>query len=183
MLEEGWYLMSVADVEAVLAGRESATIKRLSTHEALAIRDAGNVPDELNRSLRLVLVVDDDDPEAFARRRIEFEPDYQEQPSWRREGSKPVNVIPVRKGPRGPAIDEWRDDPAVAALEEEWLESGTMAGVKVPAEYRSFVHKTVLALRATDSDVTAETIADSIARWVPPEDAARIRVALLELNG
>ena len=174
--------MSVADVEAELAGRPTQDTKRLSTEEALAIRDAGNLPDDLGRTLRLVLIADDNDPEAFARRRIAFEPDYHAQPSWRRKGSKPVNVIPLRSGPRPQAIEEWRDDPAVAALENEWLQSGTMAGVEVPGEYRSFVHQTVLALQATGAEVTAESIADSVARWVPPEDAGRIRAALMDLN-
>jgi hypothetical protein len=189
MLAEGWYLMSPAELEAELPhlndpdrpGPMSPAVA-LDREEALAFKRAGNIPDALGRWLRLVLRVDGSDPEEVARRRMVFEPDYHDAPTWRRPGSKPVNVIPVRVSRSEPQLEDWRDDPSVAALEQEWLESGTMAGVKVPGEYRSFVHKTVLALQAAQKEVTADSISDSIARWVGPEDARAIRAALKDMN-
>ena len=154
----------------------------LEMDEALAYRDAGNLPDAFGRTLRLVLRATGTDPEDIARRRVVFEPDYQEAPTWRRAGSKPVNVIPLHSQKNAPSGEGWWEDPAMAALEAEWLESGSAAGVVVPGEYRSFVFKTVVALRSTGKRVTAAAIADSIARWVPPDAAEEIRTALLEAN-
>ena len=80
-LREGWYLMSVADLELELARLRSpheafpsSHAKRLSTDEALAYRSAGNLPDEtvlnyLNRASDAVYAMaryaDDPDPELF----------------------------------------------------------------------------------------------------------------------
>ncbi|MDQ3941430.1 MAG: hypothetical protein M3238_08780, partial [Actinomycetota bacterium] len=65
-MDEGWYLISNRDLEMILrdvsAGNEpalAATVQKLSIDEALAYRNAGNVPDQLGRSLRLVLTVGD----------------------------------------------------------------------------------------------------------------------------
>ncbi len=184
MLEEGWYLMSPAEVERVLLHPDRPPAdgpRKIPIDDALAYRGAGNVPDDDGRWLRLVLRVVDHTPEAVTKRRLEFEPDFLDAPAWRRPGSKPVNVIPlIEKKRTGP--EAWWDDAAIAELESEWQEHGTMSGVKVPAEYRSFVHKTVAALNASGRDVTPESIADSIARWTEPADAARIRRALLDAN-
>ena len=62
-----------------------------------------------------------------------------------------------------------------------WKES-TAGGVRVPGEYRGFIFKTIVALRSQGREVTPETIADSIARWLPEESAARIARELNELN-
>jgi hypothetical protein len=189
MLEEGWYLMSVAELESVLRrlrdgpGEPTLPGIRLSIEQALAFRDAGNVPDENGRSLRLVLHVDTE-PEGLARKRAVFEPDYHAAPTWRREGSKPVNVVPLGRGsvPGREEPGPWWDDPDVRALEDEWQRDGTMRGVTIPAELRSFVHKTVLALEAAGREVDATSIADSVARWLPPAEARSMRAALLEAN-
>lgn len=153
---------------------------RLSVPEALAYRDAGNLPDSLGRSLRLVLHVNDAAELSYLQqKRLEFEPDFHDAPTWRREGSKPVNVVPLRlddvKGAGGRA---WWDDPEVAELEAEWSRTGTVAGMRVPADLRSFVYKTVLSLRAAGRDVTPDSVADSIARWMPPKEAEHIRRSL-----
>lgn len=181
--------MSVAELESVLgrmreASAEGASVGvRLSTEQALSFRNAGNVPDENGRSLRLVLRVDDENPESLARKRALYEPDYHSAPAWRRPGSKPVNVVPLgRAAQSAREPGPWWEEPDVGALEEEWQREGTMRGVKVPADFRSFVHKTVLALEAAGRAVNATTIADSVARWLPPTDAAAIRTALLEAN-
>ena len=187
MLEEGWYLLSPSEVERELPfiddpSHESQQV-RLSSEEALAFRNAGNLPDSNGRWLRLVLRSDDPDPEAIARRRAFFEPDFHAAPTWRREGSKPVNVIPLRPKTLGVSDEEaWWDDARMAAYEQEWREHGTVERIVVPGEYRSFVYKTVAALKAAGQEVTAESIADSVARWVPGEDADRIRAALLTAN-
>lgn len=187
MLEEGWYLMSAGELEAELPylndpaidGPVSGAI-RLDRDAALASKVAGNVPDPEGRWLRLVLRAEGHDPEAIARRRVEFEPDYHEAPKWRRPGSKPINVIPLRSRTGDRESQAWWEDPAMEALESEWQEHGTVAGVSVPGAYRSFVFKTVAALRAAGRPVSADSIADSIARWVSPEDAEKIRGALLQ---
>lgn len=185
-LQEGWYLMSTSDLELELARRRSpdeargpSNALRLSSGEALTYRNSGNLPDELGRSLRLVLEVnDEDDLRNLHIKRARYEPDYHEAPSWRRPGSRPVNVVPLR-GPdvRGMA-QPWWEDPEAGELGEEWQRSGTMAGLPVPGEYRGFVLKTVVALRSVGAPITAETVADSIARWVPAHESERIRDAL-----
>ena len=156
--------------------------RQLSTEDALAYRNRGNLPDAEGRTLRLVLY-DDGDVGALARRRLHFEPDYHEAPKWKTERSKPVNVIPLRLGERRARTWEaWWEEPAMARLEEEWAKSGSVEGFRVPGEYRGFVFKTVVELRAAGKDVTPQTVADSVARWVPRQDAERIRQALLAAN-
>ncbi|HEX2051431.1 MAG TPA: hypothetical protein VHJ34_12505 [Actinomycetota bacterium] len=186
-LEEGWYLMSTGDLERELrrwrepdAAVPPSNARRLERAEALAYRDAGNLPDELGRTLRLVLVADDArDVAALDDKRRRYEPDYHRPPTWRRAGSAPVNVVPLRApGVGGPAAGPWWEQADVAELESEWRRTGAVAGVAVPREYRSFVLKTVAALRAAGEPVTPDSIADSIARWLAPDDAARIRAAL-----
>src|SRR5918997_3971129 len=76
----------------------------LSPEEALARRDAGNPPDGSGRTLRLVLHVSDPpEPGALERKRLLFEPDYHRAPTWRRHGSMPVNVVPLRLSRDPPA--------------------------------------------------------------------------------
>ncbi len=190
-LREGWYLMSTSDLERELArwrdpsaDRGPSNALRLSVEEALAYRNAGNLPDDDGRSLRLVLYVDGpEDLSALQRKRVLYEPDFHDAPRWRREGSKPVNVVPLRKPGVAPSPPEaWWEERDLAALEEEWRTSGRVGGLVVPAEYRGFVYKTVLALKAVGREVTADSVADSIARWLPPFEADRIRAALRTAN-
>jgi hypothetical protein len=184
-LEEGWYLMSTSDLERELARFRGADVPasgavRLSIDEALAYRDAGNLPDPEGRTLRLVLHnTEAGDPASLDSKRLLYEPDYHDPPTWRSEGSKPVNVVPLRQA-RAPAeaADPWWERPELKELEEEWSRSGTVHGVAVPAAYRGFAYRTALSLRAAGIEVTAESLADSISRWVGPDDADRIRAAL-----
>ncbi|MGH2820840.1 MAG: hypothetical protein ACRDJ5_09320 [Actinomycetota bacterium] len=189
-LEEGWYLMSTSDLERELARLRSgdplppSNARRLSTEEALAYRNAGNVPDEEGRTLRLVLRIDDVDMlDAIEERRRAFEPDFHDAPRWRRPGSAPVNVVTLR-GPEVAArkATPWFEQPDLASLEQEWRATGAVAGLRVPADYRGFVYKTILALRASGKEVSPDTIADSIARWMAPGEAEEIRRALVEAN-
>lgn len=163
------------DQEAGSSGAEPLTIEA-----ALAYRNAGNIPDASGRSLRLILHVDDATELSYLQeKRLEFEPDFHDAPRWRREGSKPVNVVPLRsKNVVGAGDRAWWDDPEVAQLEAEWARSGTVAGMRVSAEVRSFVYKTVLSLRSAGLEVTPRSVADSIARWMSPEQAEQIRQAL-----
>jgi hypothetical protein len=185
VIPEGWYLMSTADLEEMLgawrAGRESLpeSARRLTQEAAMAYRRAGNLPDEQDRSLRLLLRVETEtDLKSLDAKRLVFEPDYLDAPSWRRAGSRPVNVVPLRSAHVRGAPQPWFEEPALAELEGEWRATGTVGGVFVPGEYRSFVFKTVLALRSAGREVTAKTIADGITRWLPEEEAHRIREAL-----
>ncbi|MGI8709358.1 MAG: hypothetical protein ACR2LG_14355 [Actinomycetota bacterium] len=190
LLNEGWYLMSTTDLERELArfrrpqsDHRSSGVVPLGIEEALAFKHAGNMPDGDGRWLRLVLHVGDVTPlEDLNERRLLFEPDLHEAPDWRRQGSKPVNVVPLRSSPvEFPAAPKpWWEESVIRELEEEWREKGTVAGLPVPEEYRGFVFKTVLALQAAGDPVTAEGVADSIQRWLSPADAARIRAALLD---
>jgi hypothetical protein len=152
----------------------------LSVEDALAYRDAGNLPDANGRSLRLVLHVNDAAELSYLQqKRLQYEPDFHDAPTWRREGSKPVNVVPLRRDDvAGAGGRAWWDDPDVAELEAEWSRSGTVAGMTVPAEFRSFVYKTVLSLRAAGRPIDADSVADSIARWLPPEEVEQIRTSL-----
>lgn len=185
-LEEGWYLMSTGELERALqawrggdAGLATEGLA-LSNEEALTIRNAGNVPDDKGRSLRLILVIEDSsDLERLSSKRLTYEPDFHSAPSWRRPGSRPVNVVPLRR-PQVSAkpTKPWWQDPAMKDFEEEWRRTGAVSGVRVPASYRSFVYKTVVALRNAGTEITAAAIADSISRWVPPAEAERIRAAL-----
>ena len=185
-LEEGWYLMNLEELQQELRRLRNPTAERPSTaialtvEQALARRNAGNRPDGRGRTLRLVLHVSDPpEPGAIERRRIDFEPDYHEQPSWRGPGSVPVNVVPLRFTREHPSrLGAWYEEPAVAALEQEWRSTGAVSGVNVPADLRGFVFKTVLALRAAGKEVSVDTVSASIARWLSPADAARIRDAL-----
>jgi hypothetical protein len=187
-VHEGWYLMSAAELETELArwrhperGTPPTGAVRLTIADALAYRNAGNLPDSDGRSLRLVLHVDDARELSYLQeKRLEYEPDFHEAPSWRREGSKAVNVVPLRReGIVGAASGAaWWDDPDIAALEKEWSVSGLVEGLPVPAELRGFVYKTVLSLRAAGRPVTPDSIADSVSRWLPPDQAEHIRSAL-----
>jgi hypothetical protein len=191
MLEDGWYLMSTEELERTLrAWREgdaglSAGGFALSITEALAIRSAGNIPDEQGRTLRLVLLVEDNsDPESLSSKRLTYEPDFHSAPSWRRPGSRPVNVVPLRPSPvSAQPAKPWWEDPSMKDLEEEWQRTGAISGVLVPASYRGFVYKTVVALREAGAEITADSIADSISRWMPSAEAERIRAALEDQQG
>ncbi|CAN5671949.1 hypothetical protein BH24ACT26_BH24ACT26_22240 [soil metagenome] len=167
------------------AGAPPTGAPHLSVAEALAYRDAGNLPDQQGRTLRLVVHLHGaPEPGLVERRRLELEPDYHEEPTWRRAGSAPINVVPLRIGakPRSDDPPAWFEEPQLAALEAEWQGAGTVAGLRVPADLRGFVFKTVLALGAAGKEVSARSVADSIARWVPPADAAKIRAALVAAN-
>lgn len=179
--------MSSADLERELkrwrepeAELEPSGAMPLTIEEALEYRNAGNLPDEQGRSLRLVLHVRDAAELSYLQqKRSRFEPDFHDAPDWRRDGSKPVNVVPLR----APEIateegSAWWEDPEIAALETKWIGTGTVEGMPVPAEFRSFVYKTVLSLRAAGRAVTADSVADSIARWLPRDQAEQIRSAL-----
>jgi len=190
VLEDGWYLMSTPTLESLLARfrnggqpSEDDDIVALSPEEALAFRDAGNIPDDRGRSLRLVLnVATPEDLRSLEARRALFEPDHHDAPEWRRAGSRPVNVVPLRapevKGEPRP----WWEEPRVAELEAEWTRSGNVAGLRIPADYRSFVYKTVIALRDAGRDVTVATITSSLERWLDPPAAAEVRRQLERLN-
>lgn len=190
-LEEGWYLMSETDLERELIRRRSpdgqvpsSNALRLATEEALEYRNAGNLPDENERSLRLVLHMRDaSELRSLERKRLLYEPDFHQAPEWRVAGSRAVTVVPLRVSDIGAAPAEgWWEQPEVAVLEDEWAQRGTIGGVRVPPDYRGFVFKTVLSLRAAGKDVTASSIADSVQRWLPPDDASRIRSALEDTN-
>ena len=184
-LQEGWYLMSVADLEIELARirapkavHGTSRARRLSTEEALAYRDSGNVPDEHGRSLRLVLR---GAPESLGTTRLRFEPDFHRAPAWRRPGSKPVNVVPLTeaRGDSDEASDKaWWEHDDVAALEAEWTRSGTIAGIVVPAAYRSFVFKTAASLQSAGIEVTIDSVLASVGRWLSPEQVGELEEAL-----
>lgn len=157
-----------------------STAQRLSVDDAISYRNAGNLPDELGRTLRLVLHVRDASELSYLQeKRLAYEPDFHAAPDWRVDGSKPVNVVPLRD-PQviGTKRGAWWDDPDVAALEHAWSQTGRVEGLPVPAEYRSFVYKTVLSLRRAGRDITADSVADSIARWLSPKETEHIRAAL-----
>ncbi|MFN2526163.1 MAG: hypothetical protein ABR505_07855 [Actinomycetota bacterium] len=188
VVEEGWYLMSAAELERVLRRAANSEIrpalKKLSIAEALAYRNSGNLPDEHDRSLRLILHVRaPEDLKGLQTRRLGFEPDFHEAPTWRRAGSRPVNIVPLRVADfemTGP--DAWWDDEDLKHLEEEWSSTGMVRGVRVPKGYRGFVYKTVLELERAGVAVTAAAIADSVARWLPPDQTEELRRVLLEAN-
>ena len=187
MLEEGWYLMSVADLEAELAHLRGASRPRglttlsLSQEAALSFRDAGNLPDAHGRSLRLVLQVG---PEPLAVKRLRYEPDFHSPPIWRRAGSKPVNVVPLRTAPPAHDANEraWWEQPDVAELEREWQDTGAVGGVAIPADYRSFVLKTIASLRSAGVVIDVDSITGSLSRWLAPDQVAEIRASLAEAN-
>lgn len=181
--------MSVADLEIELRRirepdrvHESSRAQRLSNEEALEYRNAGNVPDEHGRSLRLVLR---GVPESLGTTRLRFEPDFHRAPAWRRKGSKPVNVVPLTEDrPRSDAMTEkaWWEHQDVARLEAEWSRSGTVAGIAVPGDYRSFVFKTVASLTSAGVEVTVDTILGSVARWLAADQVAELGEALRRAN-
>lgn len=187
MLIEGWYLMSVADLEAELANLRDpsrppgGTTLALSRSAALAFRDAGNLPDEHGRTLRLVLEVG---AEPLDKRRLRYEPDFHDAPVWRRDGSKPVNVIPLRTAPQARAESEgvWWEQADVADLEREWADTGMVAGLVVPAEYRSFVLKTIASMGSAGLPIDVGSVTGSLSRWLDPDQVAEIRRALLQAN-
>jgi hypothetical protein len=189
-LEEGWYLMSTADLEAELTRwraesppRAPSNARRLSIDEAVAYRNAGNLPDRHGRTLRLVLFNDRPGvPGAIEQRRLRYEPDFHAAPQWRRAGSVPVNVIPLSVGPKRSRPERWEDDPEIGALEREHAATGRAGGLKIPGDLRGFVFKTIVALRRAGIEVTVDTVSDSVARWLPPDDADRLRAALVEAN-
>lgn len=178
--------MSTADLENELArwrdpaaSRPASNALPLTVADALSYRDAGNLPDEHGRTLRLVLFARDlEEVRALGRKRLRFEPDYHSAPEWRREGSAPVNVVPL-KGPEvagDPA--PWWESKDVAGLEAEWRETGRIAGLAVPSEYRGFVLKTAAGLRDAGIPVDVESVAASLARWLAPEDVDEITDAI-----
>jgi hypothetical protein len=157
--------------------------KQLTVEDALAYRDAGNIPDEHDRSLRLLLFARDrDELLTLSSKRAFFEPDFHDAPTWRREGSRPVNVVPLRTDVEAVNARAWWDDPELSAMESEWAVSGAIEGLRIPEAYRGFVYKTILSLRAGGRAVTVESVADSVARWLAPEDVAEIRSALQRAN-
>jgi hypothetical protein len=188
---DGWYLMSLTQLEAYLgawrAGDPSLIpedVEKLSVGDAIAFRNRGNAPDDLDRSLRLVLRIDnEEDLRSLDLRRIGFEPDAHDAPAWRREGSRPINVVPLRRADlTGTTSHPWWEDPEMAAMEREWQESGTVDGLKIPGDLRGFVYKTIAALRKTETEVTPDAIADSVARWLEAEDVDELRAALKDVN-
>ena len=189
MRPDGWYLIStdvlMRELARFRAGEElgpSPDIQPLTIQEALAYRDAGNLPDDQGRSLRLVLgVASEDELHSLEARRLAFEPDYLDAPDWRRDGSKPVNVVPLRSREVKGVERPWWEDPAVAPLEKEWQETGAVGGMPVPGEFRSFIFKTVLALRAADRDVTPEAVLDGVARWLSPRQVDELRAAFVRV--
>lgn len=151
----------------------------LSIDEALAYRDAGNLPDELGRTLRIVLLARDlDEVRSLGRKRALFEPDYLDPPTWRRPGSAPVNVVPLRSPDVAGDPSPWWESSDVAELEEEWRRTGRIAGLAVPAEFRGFVLKTVVSLREAGRPVDADSVAGSLARWLSPEQVSEVTEAI-----
>lgn len=177
--------MSTTDLERELARTRGEDVPGsnavpLSVEEALAFRDGGNVPDDLGRTLRLVLRIEsNEDLVSLDTKRLAFEPDYHDQPVWRKTGSKPVNVVPLRnRDVAAGSTVAWWEEPAMAALEAEWQRTGRVAGLKVPAPYRSFVYKTVVALQGAGKTVSVETVVSSMSRWLAPPQVEEIRSAL-----
>ncbi|MBA2273472.1 MAG: hypothetical protein H0W21_06165, partial [Actinobacteria bacterium] len=167
-LHEGWYLMSTSDLERELKRWRSPDLGlpptgelALTIPEALAYRNAGNLPDALGRTLRLVLRVSDaEELKSLPAKRLQYEPDYHDPPNWRRAGSAHVNVVPLRDPEVTGDPRAWWVNPQLAALEAEWSQTGTVAGLRVPGEFRGFVYKTVLALKAVGRSVSPDTVSD-----------------------
>ncbi len=176
--------MSDRDVEIEIArfrgeDRPASNASPLSIPDALEFRAAGNIPDEMGRCLRIVL---SDEEMPFEKRRLDFEPDLHAAPTWRREGSRPVTLIPLPSG-AGKEVkpEEWRwsDDPAMQALEDEWTRTGGAGGLVIPAEFRGFLFKTIATLQDEGREVTIDSVCSSISRWLSPSDVDRIRSALV----
>ena len=173
--------MSVRDLEIELGrlrdpGRrsEGSNALRIETGEALAFRESGNLPDDLDRTLRLVLAVGDEPLEV---RRLRYEPDFHAAPSWKREGSRTVNVVPLLQGSPttdGPGLPWW-EQPDMAPLEAEWQRTGIVGSLPVPAAYRGFVFKTIVALRSAGIEVTQASVIDSVSRWLSESQVEELR--------
>jgi hypothetical protein len=161
---------------------EPSNASPMEREEALAYRDSGNLPDALDRSLRIVIVVSSNaELMNLDSRRLTFEPDAHQAPSWRREGSRPINVVPLRReGVAASGLDSWADDPAMASMEDRWARTGMVGGIQVSAEVRGFVFKTVVALERAGVPVTVDAITDSLSRWLSAEDVARVAAGLQE---
>ncbi|MGI8406911.1 MAG: hypothetical protein ACR2L3_00140 [Actinomycetota bacterium] len=184
-LGEGWYLMNTSDLERELRrwrtgdGAPSDNVQPLTIAEALSYRNAGNLEDELGRSLRLVLRINSpEDLHALEAKRLAYEPDYLGAPGWRRAGSKPVNVVPLRPPEVRGRAEAWWDEATMAAMEAEWSATGAVDGLVIPGEYRSFVFKTIAALRAAEQEVNVSSIVGSLQRWLSLDQAEEIRRAL-----
>jgi hypothetical protein len=129
--------------------------------------------------LRLVVTVGGGSAAVLHEKRLRWEPDFHDAPDWRRAGSVPVNVVTLRTDEaRAAAPGAWWDDADLARLEAEWGSTGMVAGLAVPAEYRSFVYKTVLSLEQAGRPVTVESVLASVARWLSPEQVEELRRAL-----
>ena len=181
--------MSTADLERELKRMkgdeaEPSNAEPLDPEAALRYREQGNLPDDLGRTLRLVLHVNSvEDARTLSQKRAAFEPDFHDPPTWRRDGSVPVNVVPLRGELLEPQEAAWWEDPDIAHLEDEWAASGgRVGGIHIPGEYRGFVYKTILSLRASGRTVTPASIAGSMRRWLTPDQADEIEDALLEAN-
>jgi hypothetical protein len=188
-LAEGWYLMNISEVETELSRHQEKSddasgVVPLTIEEAISYRNQGNLPDQHGRTLRLVLHINDRaDLQQLDAKRLLFEPDHHELPKWRRPGSVPINVIPLHTRPLEPAEDRpWWRDPELGALEDEWKQKGTVSGLRIPEIYRGFIYKTIVNLRAANIRITPESVANSIARWLPERDAQTIKSSLQELN-
>ena len=181
--------MSVRDLEIELARHrdpdrtlEPSEIRPLTIEEALAYRAAGNLPDERGRTLRLVLWVDG---RPLEDKRLRYEPDFHSAPTWRKEGSKPINVVPLKTAGRTPVETEgaWWDQPDMSPLEAEWQRTGTVGGIAIPADLRGLVFKTIVSLRAANVEVTEDSILNSVSRWLSPGQVEELRRAFEELEG
>jgi hypothetical protein len=180
--------MSVRDLEVELGrirdpkrSEERSNAVRLAQQEALAYRARGNLPDDQGRSLRLVLWVDD---EPLGEKRLRYEPDLHAAPSWRRQGSRPINVVPLAFETRAEANEDlpWWEQPDVAPLEAEWRRTGRVGEIAVPADLRGFVLKTIASLRAAGLEVTQQSVLDSVSRWLSPVQVAELRAAFNQLE-
>ena len=179
--------MSVGDLEIELArlrgeDRPPSNAVRVSVEDALSFRNRGNLPDEQGRTLRLALRPDPTGAVSLDEKRLQYEPDFMDLPDWRKEGSRPINVVPLGRVVTRADSGAWWEDDDMAALELQWNETGEVDGIKIPGAYRSFIYKTIVLLRRTGTDVTVDAISNSIARWLDPEQVKEIRVALVEAN-
>jgi hypothetical protein len=189
LLGEGWYLMNTEELELELARYRGEDVPAssaipLSIDEALGYRNRGNTPDGAGRTLRLVLHVQNrDELKKLGLKRLIYEPDHHERPDWRGPRSVPVNVVPLRVDELGPAHESgWWEDPDLSELESEWRATGEVGGIKVSRERRGFVFKTVLSLRAAGKAITPESVANSVARWLPEAEATALHAELMTAN-
>jgi hypothetical protein len=68
-------------------------------------------------------------------------------------------------------------------LEAEWQRTGAIGELRVPADYRGFVFKTVVSLRTAGIVVTQQAIIDSISRWLAPSQVAELQDAFAMIEG